>query len=146
VAGSAELIDYLRNRSRSFIFSTSLPPAVLAASLAAIELVSSPEGEELRRRLEENRRLFAGALTHAGFNTLGSTTQIVPLLVGGAEETMEFSRRLLDGGLFVQGIRPPTVPSGSSRLRCTVMATHDTKELLAAAGFIVSVGRDMGVI
>lgn len=146
VAGSVELIDYLRNRARSFIFSTSLPPAVLAASLAAIELVSSREGAELRSRLAENRRIFSTALNDYGFDTLGSTTHIVPLLVGGAEQAMEFSRRLLDGGVFVQGIRPPTVPAGSCRLRCTVMATHEPEELLAAARLIASVGRDMGVI
>jgi glycine C-acetyltransferase len=146
VAGSAELIDYLRNRARSFIFSTSLPPAVLAASLAAIELVSSAEGAALRERLAANTRLFSRALIDHGFDILGSTTQIVPILVGEAEPTMEFSRRLLDLGLFVQGIRPPTVPAGSCRLRCTVMATHDPHELVGAAAQIAVVGRDMGVI
>jgi glycine C-acetyltransferase len=146
VAGSAELIAYLRNRARSFIFSTSLPPAVLAASLAAIELVSSPEGAALRERLAANTQLFSHALRDHGFDTLGSTTQIVPLLVGEAEPTMEFSRRLLDLGLFVQGIRPPTVPAGSCRLRCTVMATHDHDDLIAAAGQIATVGRAMGII
>ena len=146
VAGSAELIAYLRNRARSFIFSTSLPPAVLAASLAAIELVSSPEGAALRERLAANTRLFSCALRDHGFDTLGSTTQIVPILVGEAEPTMEFSRRLLDLGLFVQGIRPPTVPAGSCRLRCTVMATHDHDDLVAAAEQIAAVGRAMGVI
>ncbi|HZV83219.1 MAG TPA: 8-amino-7-oxononanoate synthase [Geobacteraceae bacterium] len=146
VAGSAELIEYLRNRARSFIFSTSLPPAVLAASLAAIELVSSREGAELRKRLEANAHLFSRALLQSGFDTLGSTTQIVPVLAGGAEKVMEFSRRLLDGGLFVQGIRPPTVPIGSCRLRCTVMATHEPGELTEAAALIAAVGRDMGII
>jgi glycine C-acetyltransferase len=146
VAGSSELIAYLRNRARSFIFSTSLPPAVLAASLAAIDLVSSPEGAALRERLAANSQLFSRALLDHGFDTLGSTTQIVPILVGEAEPTMEFSRRLLDLGLFVQGIRPPTVPAGSCRLRCTVMATHDRDDLVAAATQIATVGRAMGVI
>ncbi len=146
VAGSLELIEYLRNRARSFVFSTSLPPAVLAASLAAIELVSSPEGAELRQRLAANTALFSRALTGSGFDTLGSTTQIVPVLVGGAEQVMEFSRRLLEEGVFVQGIRPPTVPVGSCRLRCTVMATHDPDELADAAARIAAIGRDMGII
>ncbi len=146
VAGSVELIEYLRNRARSFVFSTSLPPAVLAASLAAIELVSSPEGAELRQRLAANTVLFSRALTGSGFDTLGSTTQIVPVLVGGAEQVMEFSRRLLDEGVFVQGIRPPTVPVGSCRLRCTVMATHEPDELADAAARMAFIGRDMGII
>jgi len=146
VAGSAELIDYLCNRARSFIFSTSLPPAVLAASLAAIDLVSSPEGAALRARLATNTRVFSQALAAGGFDTLGSTTQIVPVLVGEAKKTMDFSSRLLDKGLFVQGIRPPTVPAGSCRLRCTVMATHEEGELKMAAETICSIGRDMGVI
>jgi len=145
VAGSAELIDYLRNRARSFIFSTSLPPAVLAASLAAIDLVSSSEGAVLRERLAANTRIFSRALVAGGFDTLGSTTQIVPVLVGEAKKTMEFSRRLLEEGLFVQGIRPPTVPAGSCRLRCTVMATHEEEELRMAAETICSIGRQMGV-
>lgn len=146
VVGSADLIAYLRNRARSFIFSTSLPPAVLAASLAAIDLVASPGGAELRRNLATNTQLFSRALVQSGFDTLGSMTQIVPLLVGDADRVMEFSRRLLERGLFVQGIRPPTVPVGSCRLRCTVMATHEPDELTEAAALISSVGRDMGVI
>jgi len=145
-ACSAEMAEYLQNMARSFIFSTSLPPAVLAASIAAVELVSSPEGRDLRRRLEANTRLFAGMLLESGFDTLGSTTQIVPILVGEARMTMEFSARLLDAGLFVQGIRPPTVPAGRCRLRCTVMATHEAGELVAAAEKITAIGRELGVI
>lgn len=145
-AGSPDLIDYLRNRARSFIFSTSLPPAVLAASIAAIELASSTEGAALREKLATNTRIFSRSLVDGGFDTLGSTTQIVPVLVGEAKETMEFSRRLLENGLFVQGIRPPTVPAGSCRLRCTLMASHDPDELGAAAATICSIGREMGIV
>ena len=111
-----------------------------------LELVSSREGAELREKLAANVHLFSRALIQSGFDTLGSTTQIVPVLVGEAEKVMEFSRRLLAGGLFVQGIRPPTVPTGSCRLRCTVMASHAPEDLAEAASRIASVGRDMGVI
>jgi len=145
-AGSADLIAYLRNKARSFIFSTSLPPAVLAASLAAIELVDSAEGAVLRSRLQANTRLFSEALRKSGFDTLGSVTQIVPLLVGEAQQAMHFSRLLLEKGFFVQGIRPPTVPAGSSRLRCTVMATHEPDELREAAAAIATIGRELGLI
>ena len=85
-------------------------------------------------------------LSESGFDTMGSETQIVPIFVGPAEATMEFSRRLLERGLFVQGIRPPTVPAGSCRLRCTIMATHETAELEYAADTISSVGKTLGVI
>ena len=145
-AASRELIDWLVNSARSLIFSTSLPPAVLAASLAALEIVESPEGGELRRCLAENSRFFRDSLRSAGFDTLGSESQIVPLLVGDAGETMTFSRRLLEEGLFVQGIRPPTVPVGASRLRCTLMATHTREELEQAVESIVRVGRALGVV
>jgi len=144
--GSTEMIDLLRNRARSFIFSTSLPPAVLAASIAALNIVSSPEGSKLRQKLETNRSLFSGLLNSAGFNTFKSSTQIIPVLVGEADKTMEFSRRLLEKGIFVQGIRPPTVPPGSSRLRCTVMASHSAEELEEAASAIVAIGGDLGVV
>ena len=145
-AGSTDLIDFLRNRARSFIFSTSLPPAVLAPSLAALDLIDSPEGAALRNDLERNRALFAGRLQAAGFDTLGSPTQIIPVLIGDPESTMEFSRRLFDAGIFVQGIRPPTVPAGRCRLRCTVMATHNPDELAAAAERIADLGQQLGVI
>ena len=145
-AASETICDYLVNKARSFIFSTSLPPAVLAASLAAINLVDSPEGARLREQLAVNTALFKGMLSESGFDTMGSETQIVPIFVGPAEATMEFSRRLLERGLFVQGIRPPTVPAGSCRLRCTIMATHETAELEYAADTISSVGKTLGVI
>lgn len=146
VAGSRDLVDYLRNKARSFIFSTSLPPAVLAASIAAIDLVSSGEGLSLRKRLSANSELFSKALERHGFDTLGSSTQIVPLMVGDAAKTMEFSRLLLEQGIFVQGIRPPTVPVGSCRLRCTVMATHGWEELRSATDAIAATGRELGII
>ena len=145
-AASGTICDYLVNKARSFIFSTSLPPAVLAASLAAIDLVDSPEGGQLREKLAANVALFKERLTAAGFRTMGSETQIIPIFVGPAEATMEFSRELLEQGIFVQGIRPPTVPAGSCRLRCTIMATHETADLEFAADAITEVGKKLGVI
>lgn len=145
-AASREIIDYLVNRARSFIFSTSLPPAVLAASLAAFDLVDSPSGAELRLALAANTIRFKAGLQAAGFDTMGSETQIVPVYVGGAQQTMEFSRLLLEEGVFVQGIRPPTVPAVSCRLRCTLMATHNENDLGQALTAITAVGAKLGVI
>lgn len=146
VAGSQTLVDFLRNSARSYIFSTSLPPAVLAASIAAIDLVGSAEGDDLRLKLESNRKLFASLLEEKGFDILGSRTQIIPLLTGDAEVTMKFSQILFESGLFVQGIRPPTVPTGKCRLRFTVTASHSPDDLEAAAAVVSSVGRKLGVI
>lgn len=145
-AVSVELRQLLVNRARSFIFSTSLPPSVLAASLAALEVVCSPEGAELRTRLMANASLFRDLLRKAGFTICDGTTQIVPLVSADAGVTMRFSEQLLEDGLFVQGIRPPTVPAGSCRLRCTVMATHTEEELVWAADRITAAGRRLGVV
>lgn len=137
IAGSHELIEYLVNRARSFIFSTSLPPSVLAAASAAIDIVDSAEGADLRRRLAENTVFLRQTLRAAGFTIPLGETQIVPIFVGDERFTMAFSRVLLEQGIFVQGIRPPTVPVGSSRLRCTLMATHEGRDLQdVVEGFI----------
>ncbi|HEY6007758.1 MAG TPA: 8-amino-7-oxononanoate synthase [Geobacteraceae bacterium] len=146
VAASEELVAYLVNRARSFIFSTSLPPAVLAAAIAALDLVDSPEGARLRDHLATNSVRFRTLLNEAGFDTMGSVTQIVPVRVGEAAATMEFTRLLLDHGIFVQGIRPPTVPAGSCRLRCTLMATHTEEDVAAAAASITLVGKRLGIV
>ena len=145
-AVSAELRDLLINRARSFIFSTSLPPAVLAASLAAVELVQTPEGEQLRHQLAVNTRFFRSSLAEAGFSIPAGTTQIVPIVIGAADTTMQFSEALLAEGYFAQGIRPPTVPVGTSRLRFTLMATHMLADLAGAVKSICRVGQRLGVV
>ena len=145
-AASRDIIDWLVNKARSFIFSTSLPPAVLAASLAAFDLVESIEGAELRHKLADNTHFFRESLQASGFDTMGSTTQIVPVLVGDASLTMTFSKLLLEQGLFVQGIRPPTVPAGKCRLRCTLMSTHTREMLERAVETICHVGKSLGVV
>lgn len=145
-ASSREVVSYLINKARSFIFSTSLPPAVLGAALAAFDIAASQEGAMLRSALQRNTSLFRTALEQAGFDTMGSATQIVPLFVGEAVPTMTFSKRLLEAGVFVQGIRPPTVPAGSCRLRCTLMATHTEEDLAEAVAAIAAIGRDLAVV
>jgi len=143
---SAEFRELLVNRARSFIFSTSLPPAVLGASLAALKIVRSSEGRRLREKLQSNAFRFRSLLSDAGFRLPEGATQIIPILTGQAETTMRFSELLLEDGIFAQGIRPPTVPAGACRLRCTVMATHTHQDLEWAADRITSVGRHLGVI
>jgi len=127
VAGSQALRELLINRCRSFIFTTSLPPAVMAMALAAVTLV---EREPQRRlALWHNARALKEGLHRLGFSPGESQSQILPLVIGDAEKCMAFSERLLQKGLFAQGIRPPTVPPGTSRLRITLMATHTHEHL-----------------
>lgn len=145
-AVTVEMRELLINRARSFIFSTSLPPSVLAASQAAIKVVRSAEGKGLREQLHANAAHFRSLLSKAGFTLPAGTTQIIPIMTGGAQTTMRFSELLLEEGIFAQGIRPPTVPAGSCRLRCTVMSTHSSQDLEWAADRISAVGRQLGVI
>ena len=143
LAAERPVIDTLINHSRAFIFSTSLPPGIPAAAMAALDLVDSEEGRLLREKLEGNRIQLAGALTAGGMDLLGSSTQIIPVLTKDPEPTMKMTARLLAEGVFLQGIRPPTVAPGLCRLRATVMASHDTADLQRAAEKILAVYREL---
>jgi 8-amino-7-oxononanoate synthase len=137
LAGPATAIELLINRARSFIFSTSLPPGVPAAALAALEIVAGAEGAHLRQRLEENRSRFVAGLRQGGLSVAEHPSPIVPIITGAPEPTMAASDKLLAEGYFVQGIRPPTVPAGSCRLRATLMADHQPADLDCAAQAVV---------
>ena len=127
IAGSAALRELLINRCRSFIFTTSLPPAVMAMGIAAIELIRREP--ERRRALRNNCARVRDGLARLGYSLGESRSQILPLMIGDADECMRLSDRLLDRGIFAQGIRPPTVPPGTSRLRITLMATHTSEQI-----------------
>ena len=144
ICGKKKVIDYLVNRSRAFIYTTSLPPAILGACLEAVNVVESGDG--LRSKLWENTRFMQKELTASGFDLMGSGSPIIPILVGDPEKAVEFSRLLLNEGIFLQAIRPPTVPAGQARLRLTVMATHARDELFGAVATIGKIGRKIGVI
>jgi 8-amino-7-oxononanoate synthase len=117
VVGSQVLIDYLRNRARSLIYSTALPPAVVAAAGAAVELVAGDEGQQRQERLWQNVR------------TLGATSPIHPVIVGEEAKAVDLSRQLSEQGIFVPAIRYPTVAKGKARLRVTMTAGHTTEEI-----------------
>ncbi|HEU4341648.1 MAG TPA: 8-amino-7-oxononanoate synthase [Candidatus Binatia bacterium] len=130
VAGSHSLREMLINRCRSFIFTTSLPPAVMAMAIAAIDLVAKEP--ERRQALRNNSELLRAGLKSLGYSLGTSRSQILPLMIGDAAECMKLSDDLLQRGVFAQGIRPPTVPPGTSRLRITLMATHTRAHIEAA--------------
>ncbi len=144
VAGDRRLIDYLHNRARSFIYSTAMPPPVLGAIGAALNLVEREP--ERREYLLAEAAAFRRELTQAGFDNLGSATQIIPALVGENAPTLAFAARLRERGLMAVALRPPTVPPGWSRVRFSLSAAHSREDLAAARQAILEVGRDMGLI
>ncbi|MEE9615335.1 MAG: 8-amino-7-oxononanoate synthase [Thermodesulfobacteriota bacterium] len=127
IAGDKELMELLVTRARAFVYSTALPPAVCAATIKAMEIVEREP--ERRARLLDYADYIRGELKGAGLDTLDSEAHIIPLKTGDAQRTMEITARLLDKGVFVQGIRPPTVPEGTSRLRITPTAAHAREEI-----------------
>lgn len=139
-----ETIDFLVNTARPFIFSTAPPPPAAGAALAALRLLEAEP--ELAERLQANAETLRTALTGEGFEVGSSQTQVVPIHVGNAEGAMELCEATLRRGVFAQGIRPPTVPDGSCRLRCTVMATHRPEELTGAARQIGAAAREVGLL
>lgn len=130
IAGSKDLIVYLRNKARSFIYTTSLPPAVAAAAIEAINIIA--EDDSLIKGLWDNRKVFIDGLHSLGFDTLSSETPIIPVLAGNIHKALEMAETLYEECIYAPAIRPPTVPEGSSRIRTTVMANH-TKEDIEAA-------------
>jgi 8-amino-7-oxononanoate synthase len=143
VAGDRSLREFLINCSRPFIFTTGLPPSVIAGAIAALEVAE--EEPELRARLWDNANFLRKGIEGLGFK-FGGETQIIPLLVEDASLAMKMSSLLLEEGLFIQGIRPPSVPPGTSRLRITVTAAHTRGELAFALEALQKTGRKVGLI
>lgn len=134
VAGPTPLIELLRNRARSFIFTTATPPAAAAAALEALRIVRSPAGEELRARL---RARVEGLRP-------GHPTPIVPVIAGEERRALELSAALLERGFLVPAIRPPTVPEGTSRLRVTLSAAHTEEQVARLAAALGELGAEAG--
>ncbi|AJQ26142.1 8-amino-7-oxononanoate synthase [Pelosinus fermentans] len=144
VAGSQALIAYLMNKARSFIFSTALSPATVGAAHGALmELQNHPE---LVETVLQNAQYVREALTFAGMPVEGNMTPILPIMVGEAALAVKMVELLKEEGLLVSAIRPPTVPPGSSRLRLTISAAHDRKELAQAVESIIAVSRRVKLI
>lgn len=144
VAGPRVLRDWLIQRARPFLFSTSHPPAVTAACIAAFDVLL--EEPQLIDRLWENARYFKAGLKELGFNTGESETPITPVIVGEGALAMRFSDRLFEEGVFAQGIAYPTVPPEKSRVRTIVTATHTRADLDEALTIFARVGRELGII
>jgi glycine C-acetyltransferase len=144
VAGTRDLVDFLYHRARPFLFSTSHPPAVAAACIAAIEVLL--EEPQLIERLWENTRFFQSGLKSLGFDTGASEGPITPVIVGDGALAMKLSDELFQAGVFAQGIAFPTVAAGRARVRTIVTATHTRGELQFALDAFADVGRRLGIL
>ena len=144
VAGSKALIEFLYHRARPFLFSTSHPPAVAAACIAAIDVLE--QEPQIIERLWENTRFFKAGLKTLGFNTGLSESPITPVIAGDGALAMRLSDRLFQEGVFAQGIAFPTVARDKARVRTIVTATHTRDELQFALDVFATVGRELGLI
>jgi len=144
VAGSNALIEFLYHRARPFLFSTSHPPAVAAACIAAIDVLEREPS--IIDRLWDNTRFFKAGLQTLGFNTGMSESPITPVIVGEGSLAMKLSDRLFEEGVFAQGIAFPTVARDKARVRTIVTATHTRDELQFALDVFGRVGRELGIL
>lgn len=144
VAGDRVLIDYLVHRARPLLFSTSHPPAVTAACMAAFDMLENEPG--LIETLWDNARYFKDGLAGLGFDVSGSETPIIPVIVGADDRAMQLSDRLFEEGVFAQGIAFPTVPRGKARVRTIVTAAHTRADLDEALGAFAKVGKELGIL
>ena len=144
VAGSRALVEFLYHRARPFLFSTSHPPAVAAACIAALDVLESEP--QWMQQLWDNTRFFKAGLQSLGFDVGASESPITPVMVGDASLAMRLSDRLFDEGVFAQGIGFPTVPRGKARVRTIVTATHSRDELQFALDRFQRVGTELGIL
>ncbi|MFN4336375.1 MAG: aminotransferase class I/II-fold pyridoxal phosphate-dependent enzyme [Candidatus Nitrosocaldus sp.] len=153
IAGSEEVVEYLINRSRTFVYTSSLPALFARAALKALEIIKYGKVEyngnrkipHLQDRLIANTKMLREALAREGFNLKGST-HIIPVLIGDEKIALEFADMLLKHGIFAQAIRYPTVARGSSRIRVSVTALHDEDTLKYVVDVFSMVGKDLNII
>jgi glycine C-acetyltransferase len=144
VAGSNEVIDWLRQRGRPFLFSSAATPADVASCIAAVDLLES--STELVDRLWENAKYFKSAMKSLGFDTGQSTTPITPVMLGEAPLAQQFSRELFEEGVFAMSLGFPTVPKGKARIRVMISAAHEKADLDQGLAAFEKVGKKLGVI
>jgi 8-amino-7-oxononanoate synthase len=144
IAGDATVIDYIKHRARTMIFSAAPPPASVAAALATVEIMEREP--ERRGRLWENARFFSDGLRSLGLDTAGSQTPVVPIVVGEDHVALGMVQRLHEEGVFVNCVLSPATPPGRALIRTSLMATHTREQLTRALEAIEKVGRELSVI
>ncbi|MBW5894343.1 glycine C-acetyltransferase [Pectobacterium polaris] len=143
-AGKHEVIDWLRQRSRPYLFSNSLAPAIVTASLRVLDLLE--QGGERRERLWANARLFREKMTAAGFTLAGADHAIIPVMLGEAQLAQDFAQALQREGVYVAGFFYPVVPLGQARIRTQMSAAHTSQQIEFAVEAFIRVGKRLGVI
>jgi glycine C-acetyltransferase len=143
-SGRKEIVELLRQRSRPYLFSNTLAPAIVGATLACLEMLSSTT--ELRDRLAQNTEQFRTAMTKAGFEIKAGVHPIVPIMLGDARVASEMAARMLDEGVYVIGFSYPVVPKGQARIRVQISAAHEPKHIDQAVAAFTKVGKAMRVI
>jgi glycine C-acetyltransferase len=143
-SGRAEIVSYLRQRSRPYLFSNSVAPPIVAASLKALDLVSG--SGELRERLRNNTRFFREEMTKLGYNLLPGEHPIIPVMIGEATPAAELADALLAEGVYVIAFSYPVVPMGKSRIRTQMSAAHSQEDLATAIEAFAKAGRSVGLI
>ena len=143
-AARKEVVEWLRQRSRPYLFSNSLAPAIVAASIKVLEMVEA--GSELRDRLWSNARLFREKMTAAGFILAGADHAIIPVMLGEATVAQEFARELQKEGIYVTGFFYPVVPKGQARIRTQMSAAHTPEQIERAVEAFTRIGKQLGVI
>ncbi|QZY94790.1 glycine C-acetyltransferase [Pantoea dispersa] len=144
VAAKREVVEWLRQRSRPYLFSNSLAPAIVAASLRVLDLLN--EGDGLRQRLRENARFFREKMTAAGFTLAGADHAIIPVMLGDAKVAQQFASLLQQEGIYVTGFFYPVVPQGQARIRTQISAGHTQAQLEHAVAAFTRIGHQLGVI
>jgi glycine C-acetyltransferase len=140
-SGRKEIVDLLRQRSRPYLFSNTIAPPVVAASLKALELLSA--STELRDKLEENTKYFRTALSERGLTIKPGVHPIVPIMIGDAAKSQKFAARMLDKGVYVIGFFYPVVPHGTARVRTQVSAAHSREDLEFAVNAFAEVNQEL---
>lgn len=143
-SGKKELVEWLRQRSRPYLFSNSLAPAIVSASIKVLDLLA--EGDELRSTLERNSAHFRTRMSDAGFTLSGADHAIIPVMLGDAKLAAEMASRMLDEGIYVVGFSFPVVPKGQARIRTQMSAAHSLDQVDKCIDAFIKVGKDIGVI
>jgi glycine C-acetyltransferase len=143
-SGKKEVIEWLRQRSRPYLFSNSLAPSIVTASIKVLDMLA--QGDELRAKLWDNAAYFREKMSAAGFTLAGKDHAIIPVMLGDAKVASEFARRMLEQGIYVVGFSFPVVPKGQARIRTQISAAHSKEQLDKAIDAFIRIGKDMGVI
>jgi glycine C-acetyltransferase len=143
-SGKKEVIEWLRQRSRPYLFSNSLAPSIVTASIKVLEMLA--QGDDLRAKLWDNAAYFREKMSAAGFTLAGKDHAIIPVMLGDAKVASEFARRMLEQGIYVVGFSFPVVPKGQARIRTQISAAHSKAQLDKAIDAFIRIGHEMGVI